>query len=422
MKYQALAKVYDLGPFIEKVVLDLEGQRVSGALATDAFEVYVARRDKETGEIVQVRAFAGIGGETYPSEGYRQVVAAYASDKDGNPVDEGDYIALELEVDPRISVGSTIYFNGRSNVRVDVDCRISQLKPIEGRNDTLSGMIFTQLEALKTELSDLFVTGECEHDGIKLTYAAFEPQPNGSKRPLLIWLHGGGEGGTDPIIAVSGNKVVNLASEAIQKHFGGAYVLGPQAPTFWMDDGSGEMAFQGETIYVPALHKLIEAYVDAHEDIDRQRIYLGGCSNGGFMTLKMLFACPQLFAAAYPICEALEDIYISDEEVRSIRDIPMWFVHAQNDPIVDVKRFPDATYKRMIEAGAGQVHYARLKNVPDRTGRYFNEDGTVYEYNGHFSWIPALNDEITLDIDESPVKVDGKAVSLFEWVSKQVKK
>ena len=41
-----------------------------------------------------------------------------------------------------------------------------------------------------------------------------------AKLPLVIWLHGAGEGGTDPRIAYTGNKVVNMSSPELQKKLG----------------------------------------------------------------------------------------------------------------------------------------------------------------------------------------------------------
>ncbi|TAH63028.1 MAG: hypothetical protein EWM47_13840, partial [Anaerolineaceae bacterium] len=349
----------------------------------------------------------------------RKVIAAYVSDKDGNKVESGSFVTLELEVDPRISLGATIAFNGRVNVRVDSLYTITQLKPLSCGNTTLENMIFDELDYNKTLLADEFVTGASVYEGISLSYAAYEPEANGKKRPLLIWLHGGGEGGTDPIIAVSGNKVVNLISDKIQSYFEGCYVLGPQCPTMWMDDGTEKYTTDGRTIYVEPLKALIDEYIGAHDDIDRDRIYIGGCSNGGFMTMKMIIAYPRMFAAAYPICEALEDRFITQDDINNIKNIPIWFIHAENDPIVKIEPHPDATYHRLISAGAPNVHYTRLKSVIDKTGNYRNEDGTPYEYNGHFSWIPALNDECDLDFNNEAVIHKGKKVSLFEWISLQ---
>lgn len=81
-----------------------------------------------------------------------------------------------------------------------------------------------------------------ETSGITLSYASYQPEnARNGETPLIIWLHGAGEGGTDPTIAIMGNKVVNLATEDIQRYFGetGAEVLVPQTQTMWMDNGEG---------------------------------------------------------------------------------------------------------------------------------------------------------------------------------------
>jgi predicted peptidase len=173
-------------------------------------------------------------------------------------------------------------------------------------------------------------------------------------------------------------------------------------------------------MYVKALKNLIDKYIASQEEIDLSRIYLGGCSNGGFMTVKMIIEYPKMFAAAYPICEALTDKHITDEDIEKIKEIPIWFTHAANDPIVKMSEHSEATYKRLIKAGAANVHFTSYPSVTDQTGEYLNQDGTRYEYNGHFSWIPALNNECTLDYNNKPVVENGKEVTMFEWLSMQI--
>ena len=45
---------------------------------------------------------------------------------------------------------------------------------------------------------------------------------------------GAGEGGNDPRLNTLGNEVTALYSDEFQSVMGGAYVLAPQCPTFWM--------------------------------------------------------------------------------------------------------------------------------------------------------------------------------------------
>ena len=77
-------------------------------------------------------------------------------------------------------------------------------------------------------------------DGIKYNYGEYRPSLDDKKHPLVIWLHGLGEGGTDPSIDLLANKVTALADEPFQNCMNQAYVLVPQCPTMWMDSGKGE--------------------------------------------------------------------------------------------------------------------------------------------------------------------------------------
>jgi predicted alpha/beta superfamily hydrolase len=212
----------------------------------------------------------------------------------------------------------------------------------------------------------------------------------------------------------------------------------------WMDyDGTGKYVStvegsNGKSYYTEALKGLIDEYVSKNPSIDKKRIYIGGCSNGGYMTMNMITSYPDYFAAAYPICEAYMDRWLSDAAVKSIKDMPIWFTHSKSDGTVSIYKgemdkttylykltldskgkataindFSNAAYKRLKKAGAKNVHYSLFENVVDRTGLYFKA-GKPYEYNGHYSWIYALNNEC---ID----KINGKATSLFEWMSKQSK-
>ena len=241
------------------------------------------------------------------------------------------------------------------------------------------------------------------------------------KIPLIIWLHGAGEGGQEPPIAAIGNKVVNLISPKVQKIFGGkTYLLAPQAPTMWMDDGTGEYTKDGSSKYTEVLDALIGAFVDAHPQIDRSRIYIGGCSNGGFMTMKQIIFNPSRYADANPLCEALADAFISDEDILKLKDLPIWFTHAKTDPVVVPDDFVVPTYERLAKVNPN-AHFTYWDKVLDHTGTQKNADGTPFEYIGHWSWIPMLNDECVLDYDGKPVMTDGKETPILEWMAAQKK-
>ena len=71
---------------------------------------------------------------------------------------------------------------------------------------------------------------QIQDEELTLQYAAYEPESlkNGKKNPLIIWLHGQGEGGTDTDITLLGNEVVALAKDDIQSHFKAGKQTGAQ--------------------------------------------------------------------------------------------------------------------------------------------------------------------------------------------------
>ncbi|MTE25089.1 prolyl oligopeptidase family serine peptidase, partial [Microbacterium sp. ZXX196] len=86
------------------------------------------------------------------------------------------------------------------------------------------------------------------------------------------------------------------------------------------------------------------------------RILICGDSNGGYMTMLMIRDNPDYFAAAFPTCEALNDTLITDEEILSMKELPIWFISAKTDTTVPVSEYVVPTYNRLIEAGAKDVH------------------------------------------------------------------
>src|SRR5699024_10198004 len=191
----------------------------------------------------------------------------------------------------------------------------------------------------------------------------------------------------------------------IQYYFDGAYVLVTQAPTMWMDSGEGEYTKTGQSKYTKALVALIKEYMDK-KSIDRDRIYLGGGSNGGYMTMNLLLENPELFTAGFPICQAYASGWVSDKELKRIKEIPIWFVHGKNDPVVSFEKTTKDIAKRLNQLGADEIKVTSFENIIDTSGNYKTKDNEPYKYNDHWSWVYVYNDEIK---DEK--------VSLFEWLA-----
>lgn len=417
--YRTIIEITDFGPYITKIILPLPGIVKSEALCADTFSVYVERRDRKTGEVLCLRKDF-FSQETAPSKGYCEVLSAYASDSEGNRTDEGSFATLELAYGPMHRLSSALA-HLQHNTYVFSDFLIVQVKTIQNEKDAFTGLIYDTFLSGRMEQAKGWIDRESTYAEMPMRYGFYTPNIGSGKRPLIIWLHGAGEGGFDTSIAYTGNKVVNLSSDKVQKIFGGAYILAPQVPTMWMDDGSGQYTQSGKSKYVEALKALIDEFVSVHSDIDVNRIYIGGCSNGGFMTMRMIIDYPGFFAAAYPVCEALYDAVITDRNIEDIKNTPIWFTHAKNDTLVKPEITVLPTYKRLIEAGAPNVHFSFFEKVTDTSGLFKDAAGNPYEYFGHASWIYMLNDECRLDFDGSPVKAAGREVTLLEWLAMQSK-
>jgi predicted peptidase len=371
----------------------------------------------------------------------RNVRSVYPCDSRGAFDPDGEYLALGLEK----ASGRALGLAKGSGVWRDEYSISVGLKP--GKVLKLGKQKFTAIEcstdkALKDFLSeaDYFNTGTFTGKSTgkvgdeTLTYAAYEPwslRGDGKANPLVIWLHGGGEGGVDVSITLLGNEVVSLIRPQIQSHFtteggsDGAYVLSIQCQTMWMGAADGSFTHGDRpSVYADVLKSCIDDYVARHPDVDRSRIYLGGCSNGGYMTVAMLMRYPKYFAAAYPTCEAYMNEYISDNEINVLAEENIWIVQSYDDTTVDPKTHCIPMFQRLMRAGAKNVWMSMFANVQ-------GIDNPGQQLMGHFSWCYLFNDAVTksqeqTDGDVKPSNDGGGSVApqghanIFEWMNAQV--
>ncbi len=415
--YYTRIRVTDYGPYVVRVILPVPGTVRAEALSPEQFSVYVSRMDEKGEPLLLPKSWMAVD-DKEPSQGYIPVLRATPGTQDGQELPEGEYIVLHMAYGPQAQLSSCISAPAGLNVYVKMRYRITLTAPVETSAGTLAGRVYDYPLGSFAPDSDGFRNATSSYEAQPLNYGYFIPQ-TGGKRPLIIWLHGAGEGGVDPTVAYTGNKVTALASEPVQGLFGGAYLLVPQTPTFWMNDGSGQYGNSGKSMYVEALKACIDEFVEKNPCIDRDRIYLGGDSNGGFMTMRMVLDYPDFFAAAFPVCEALYDETISDEALRRIIHLPIWFTHAKNDPVVKPETTVEATYRRLVAVGNRNVHFTFWDGIRDIHEGFRDSEGNPFEYIGHFAWIPVFNDDCRLDYDGQPVVAKGKEVSLLEWLSLQ---
>ena len=371
----------------------------------------------------------------------RTVTSVDLCDQEGQIItaDESNYVRISLEMrysgwGPTDGASCFTYANSvnnwTNNITVEAQLASGQTLKV-GDDEYTSAFKFNAIRSrIVLSTRDWGEAKSHTAEGYTLTYKDYQTdalREDGVLNPLVIWLHGMGEGGTDPDIALLGNDVTALGEEEIQSHFvkgkqKGAYVLAAQTPTMWMNSGTGSINNGvGHSIYTKTLKSLIDKYIADNGDIDTNRIFVGGCSNGGYMTMEMAVTYGNFFRAFYPCCEAYSDSFVTDEDIQKLKDLPMWFIHAANDTTVDATNFVIPTYQRLKAAGAKDLHFSYFTDVRGTDG---NPQGNNYQ--GHYSWIYIFRDEVALDqadpnniaapSTEAVKDAEGNNLNLFDWM------
>ena len=157
--------------------------------------------------------------------------------------------------------------------------------------------------------------------------ASYDP---GQKYPLVLFLHGAGERGTDNRLQITGQSGVLafLFNENQAKQ--PCFLAAPQCPTggTWVDN-----------VRRPQLVALIAALKNGF-NLDADRIYVTGLSLGGAGTWDLLALNGTLFAAGIPLSGFPGTLTASATAVAAFR-IPIWNFHAADDATVAVSNSRD---------------------------------------------------------------------------------
>lgn len=325
------------------------------------------------------------------------ITDAYVSDAEGNRVDRGEYVKLDIEwgtrTEPsgadarRYDVPATRaawYTGGGGYISyASVEVVLEQKKEIPG----VSGAVYVQGETRHDPLFDRFEIKDAPGGG---KYALFKPDnaSENNKRPLLVWFHGTGERyhGDNPGGNLVGNRVLAFADKEFQETLGGCYVLAPQSTTAgWSAARLNDM----ETL----INNVI-----AENHIDVTRIYVGGLSMGTAMTIPLITSTGESsipFAAAI-LCSG-GSINETQAQVIAEKGFPVYLVGSKSDWAAS--GLPGA-YQNLVSAGVD----AKLKIYPE--GPVF--DGEYY-YGAHDAWNYIYNNLVE----------DENGETIFKWLAKQ---
>ncbi len=363
---------FDYGEDITKVVIDMKKPVDPASITESTFTVAV---------------------KDYPSFNWQTQKETTTDSIDrkvtGISVD-GRYVTLELEHGFGVNGASTLMYNGKTwrNIPIDLNYEVTQIsdfKRADGSTVAAGEMSYTQ-KRMYNNLVDRF---DKYIDVSGISYVLYEPElQSGAKYPLIVWLHGAGEGGFDNKVQIRGDKVVGLISDDVQALFAdgsGAYVLAPQSPTGWMDDAD----FNNRSDYLDDVITLIERIIK-EKKIDSDKVYIGGCSMGGYMTWNVILTRPDLFAAAFPVCPAYTP---TEKELQAVVNLPMWIVHSADDTTVNPAHTSRLTVP-MLEKLGGTVRYTEFERT---------------EYMGHWSWQYVFNNFYSDEYGET----------IMEWLATQ---
>jgi predicted peptidase len=178
----------------------------------------------------------------------------------------------------------------------------------------------------------------------RVNYLLFLPEgydAKGAKRwPLMLFLHGAGERGTNIWKVATHGPPKNVATQPDFPFI----VVSPQCP-------------EHQTWSRDALLGLLDD-VMAKYAVDTKRVYLTGLSMGGYGTWDLGLAYPERFAAIVPICGGGQTITVlaaSREKGAALKTLGVWAFHGGKDPVV-----PLAESQRMVDAvkkaGVTDVH------------------------------------------------------------------
>lgn len=193
------------------------------------------------------------------------------------------------------------------------------------------------------------------HKEVKITYDTnyliYLPdgyESSGKPWPLVMFLHGSGERGTE-INAVKSNGPPMLVEKGRKFPF---ILLCPQCP---------EKTIWDNKLLVTLLDEIQSKY-----NVDKSRVYLTGLSMGGHATWSLAIQYPERFAAIIPVCARgySQDVYV-------LKDVPVWVFHGAKDdivPISDGKKMADA-----LEKAGGKIKF------------------TIYPEANHDAWTETYN-------------------------------
>lgn len=215
-----------------------------------------------------------------------------------------------------------------------------------------------------------------QNDGTSLQYRMMLPPDFDKEKmyPVILFLHGMGERGTDNKTQLTHGAQFFL--DSIQKY--PSIVIFPQCPPtdYWAnlyrpDEGGASRRFTYHTDEDP--HPSLGLVIGLLDSLmqepytDEERLYVSGLSMGGFGVWELLWRIPEKIAAAIPICGGGPTKMAS-----KMNEVPIWAFHGTKDNVVHPRL--SANLVKAVQQAEGRAKITLLPDV------------------NHNSWDPAFAD------------------------------
>ena len=233
--------------------------------------------------------------------------------------------------------------------------------------------------SMKAPYKDMFYVGAYTDNSTNYTlhYRYYQPQDMSERKekvPLIIFLHGRGERGSDNDMQLD-NAILRPFIENENSKFYDAMVIAPQCPVKDYNNGWVELFSDDETANALAYANYsVDAVEESNEckaimaliedtcqkqNVDRNRIYIIGLSQGAVATWYLLAKHPNVFAAAVPIAGVGD---VSKAEIYA--NIPIYAFHGDADTTVKYATATPKMYEAINAVGKGKMHFVTFEGGP----------------------------------------------------------
>lgn len=241
---------------------------------------------------------------------------------------------------------------------------------------------------------------EAKQEG-DVIYRLYDPKGNGP-RPLLLFLHGGGECGYDNKLHMTGT----LGALKLAEMYPDLYVMAPQAPgnieemlpdpsvvfknTFYTTTIMPGFGWQRE--YISKVCDIIRKMI-CDGLVDPDKVFVTGMSMGGCGAIRAMSIAGDLFAAAVPICPSMmpDTFHI----LSSLTHSKIWVATAYVDHTFYRHKYIVDAIMKLKDAGNKDARLTLF--APEEFEKYgfSNPDLPLMEKfaENHNAWVLTYNNE-----------------------------